>query len=80
MMSKASHTHQGIKKMTSLVRPPGSLQYREGVGDPARSLDNYDEKDERGDKSQDFQWNQVKFEVINPKSINENELYGNFDD
>ena len=38
--------------MTSLVRPPGNLQYREGVGDPARSLDNYDEKDERGEKDE----------------------------
>ena len=29
------------------MRPPGNLQYREGVGDPARSLDIYDEKDEK---------------------------------
>ena len=50
-MFKASHP-SGNKKKTSLVRPPGNLQYREGVGDPARSLDNYDEKDERGEKDE----------------------------
>ena len=42
-MFKASHP-SGNKKKTSLVRPPGNLQYREGVGDPAKSLDIYDAK------------------------------------
>ena len=27
-----------IIRMTSLVRPPGSLQCKDGVGDPAKSL------------------------------------------
>ena len=48
-MFKSSHP-SGNKKKTSLVRPPGNLQYREGVGDPANSLDIYDEKDEKKDE------------------------------
>ena len=38
--------------MTSLVRLPGNLQYREGVGDPANSLDINDERVEKGLMSQ----------------------------
>lgn len=39
-----------------------------------------DEKEEKGDKSAVYQYAPVKCDVINPKSINENELYGSLDD
>lgn len=39
-----------------------------------------EEKEEKGDKSIQYQWSPVKYEVINPKAINEDELYGAFDE
>lgn len=39
-----------------------------------------EEKEKTGMKNTEFKWSPVKYEVINPKAINENELYGYFDD
>lgn len=41
-----------------------------------------EEKEEKAAKrdNSEIKSLQVKYEVVNPKSISENELYGNFDD